>query len=391
MLSLLIKLFIKNHDDVTNPKVREKYGVLCGMYGIVLNLLLFAGKLVAGLLSGSIAMTADAFNNLSDAGSSLISAIGFKLAGRRPDAEHPFGHGRIEYLAGLAVSGMIMMMGYELITTSVDKIRNPEEVSFSIIAIIILVISILVKVYMSLYSRSIGKRIDSQAILAVATDSLSDTISTFVVLISALVAHFTNIKLDGYVGLLVGVLIFIAGIRSAREVILPLLGTAPTPEFIKSVEEIVLSHDIIIGIHDLVVHDYGPGRLMITLHAEVPADRSIVDIHDEIDITEVELALKLNCHATIHMDPVVVGDPFVDELKQKVKAILDSMEGIINFHDFRVVVGTTHTNIIFDVVASFDDKRSDEEIKKAISDKIQEVNSTYFCVLTVDRDYTGHK
>lgn len=391
MLSLLIKLFIKNHDDVTNPKVREKYGVLCGMYGIVLNLLLFAGKLVAGILSGSIAMTADAFNNLSDAGSSLISAIGFKLAGRRPDAEHPFGHGRIEYLAGLAVSGMIMMMGYELITTSVDKIRNPEEVSFSIIAIIILVISILVKVYMSLYSRSIGKRIDSQAILAVATDSLSDTISTFVVLISALVAHFTNIKIDGYVGLLVGVLIFIAGIRSAREVILPLLGTAPTPEFIKSVEEIVLSHDIIIGIHDLVVHDYGPGRLMITLHAEVPADRSIVDIHDEIDITEVELALKLNCHATIHMDPVVVGDPFVDELKQKVKAILDSMEGIINFHDFRVVVGTTHTNIIFDVVASFDDKRSDEEIKKAISDKIQEVNSTYFCVLTVDRDYTGHK
>lgn len=391
MLSLLIKLFIKNHDDVTNPKVREKYGVLCGMYGIVLNLLLFAGKLVAGILSGSIAMTADAFNNLSDAGSSLISAIGFKLAGRRPDAEHPFGHGRIEYLAGLAVSGMIMMMGYELITTSVGKIRNPEEVSFSIIAIIILIVSILVKVYMSLYSRSIGKRIDSQAILAVATDSLSDTISTFVVLISALVAHFTNIKLDGYVGLLVGVLIFIAGIRSAREVILPLLGTAPTPEFIKSVEEIVLSHDIIIGIHDLVVHDYGPGRLMITLHAEVPADRSIVDIHDEIDITEVELALKLNCHATIHMDPVVVGNPFVDELKQKVKTILDSMEGIINFHDFRVVVGPTHTNIIFDVVASFDDKRSDEEIKKAISDKIQEVNSTYFCVLTVDRDYTGHK
>lgn len=391
MLSLLIRIFIKNNEDVADSAVREKYGILCGVYGVFLNFLLFIGKLVAGILSSSIAMTADAFNNLSDAGSSLISAIGFKLAGKQPDAEHPFGHGRIEYLTGLAISGLIVMMGFELVKTSFGKIIHPEAVSFSIISIIILFVSILIKLYMSFYSRRIGKRIDSQTLLAVSTDSISDTVSTSVVLLSSLIAYFTNIKLDGIVGFLVGIVIVIAGIKSAKEVILPLLGTAPSDEFIKSVEDIVLSHDGILGIHDLIVHDYGPGRLMVTLHAEVPSDGDVKELHDIIDNIEFELATKLKCHATIHMDPITVGDPFVDELKDMVKDIISKDAGLINFHDFRVVRGNTHTNLIFDVVASFDYKISDDEIKKMVFEKVRDVNPTYICVINVDRDYTGHK
>lgn len=390
MLSLFIKFFIKNSEDTSNPQVREKYGVLCGFYGIFLNFLLFGGKLFAGIITASIAMTADAFNNLSDAGSSLISVIGFKLSGKKPDPGHPFGHGRIEYLAGLGVSAMIIIMGYELLISSVDKIRNKEAASFSIVAVIILVASILVKFYMAFYSRKIGKKIDSSTLLATSTDSLSDTIATSAVLLTSIISHFFNINLDGYAGLCVGALIIWAGINAAKDVISPLLGEAPSPEFIKEVEQIVMSYDEIVGIHDLIVHNYGPGRLMITLHAEVPSNKDINDIHDVVDNAERELTNKLNCHATIHMDPVSVGDPFVDELKNKVKSIANSIDGIINVHDFRVVRGTTHTNLIFDIVASFDLKLTDEEITEMISSKIKEIDATYFCVITVDRDYSGN-
>ena len=389
MLTLLIKLFIKDKEKTGDPKVRENYGVLCSGYGIFLNILLFAGKYIAGVLSASISMTADAFNNLSDAGSSIISLIGFKLAAKKPDPGHPFGHGRIEYLAGLGVSALIVLMGYQLCLNSFSKIRHPEETVFSLASIIILAASILVKFYMAFYSRRIGKKIDSQTLLATSTDSLSDTISTFVVLAGAVIAHFTGVRLDGYLGLFVGILILIAGIKSAMEVVSPLLGEAPSAEFIKAVEEIVMSHDEIVGLHDLIVHDYGPGRLMITLHAEVPSDGNINDLHDVIDITEYELAQKLNCHATIHMDPVSVGDEYVDSLKEKVKEILSNMEGIVNFHDFRVVKGNTHTNMMFDVVASYSLKRSDDEIKLDIFNKIQEYDPKLFSVITVDRDFTG--
>lgn len=389
MLSLIIRMFIKNPEDVKDSKVREKYGVICGGYGIFLNLLLFAGKYIAGILSASIAMTADAFNNLSDAGSSLISVIGFKLAGQKPDPEHPFGHGRMEYLTGLGVSCIIVIMGYELITDSFQKILHPEELSFSWISVAILVASVLVKCYMSFYSRRIGKKIDSQTLLAVSTDSLSDCISTIVVIVATLVHFFFNIHLDGFCGLLVGVLIIIAGVKAAKETITPLLGAAPTPEFVKAVEEIVLSHDEIVGIHDLIVHDYGPGRLMISLHAEVPDTGNINDLHDVIDVTEYELMTKLECHAVIHMDPVAVGDPETDAVKAAVKDIVKEIDEMLSIHDFRMVKGNTHTNLIFDTVVPYSIKKTDDEIREEIRRKVSLHNSKYLCVITVDRDYTG--
>lgn len=391
MLSLLASLFIKDKDNVKNPEVREKYGILCGGYGIFLNILLFVGKYIAGVLTSSISMTADAFNNLSDAGSSLISMLGFKLAGKKPDPEHPFGHGRMEYLAGLIVAGLILIMGYELTVDSVRKIVNPEETVFSLLAIIILALSILVKIYMSVYSRRIGRKIESETLLATATDSLSDTISTGVVLLASVINHFFNIKLDGWCGLFVGILILSAGVKTGMDTIKPLLGTSPSEELVKGIEEIVMSHEEIVGIHDLIVHDYGPGRLMITLHAEVPDNGDIRELHDVIDNTETELKTQLNCHATIHMDPVCVGDEYVDSLKETVREIVCNTEGLINFHDFRVVKGPTHTNLIFDVVASYSLKDSDMEIchklEEAVRTKLGENN--VYTVITVDRDYTG--
>ena len=389
MLTLLIKLFIKDRENVKNAAVREQYGVLCGGYGIFLNILLFIGKYIAGVLSASISMTADAFNNLSDAGSSLISVIGFKLASKKPDPGHPFGHGRIEYLAGLIVSALIIVMGYQLSRDSIDKIANPTETAFSVISIIILAASILVKFYMAFYSNRIGKKIDSETLKATSIDSLSDTISTFVVLAGTLIAKFTGLKLDGWLGLAVGIFIVVAGIRAAKDVISPLLGEAPSVEFIKEVESIVLGFDEIVGIHDLIVHDYGPGRLMITLHAEVPSDGNINDLHDVIDRAEYELAGRLNCHATIHMDPVSIGDEYVDSLKAMVKEILSTMPGIVNFHDFRVVKGNTHTNIMFDVVASYSLKKTDAEIIEEIATAINNRDRKLFSVINVDRDYTG--
>lgn len=391
MLTVLIRLFIKDKDNTKDSAVREKYGVLCGAYGIFLNLLLFAGKYIAGILTASIAMTADAFNNLSDAGSALISVVGFKLAGHKPDPEHPFGHGRIEYLTGLVVSALIVIMGYELIKDSFNKILHPEEITFSPVAIIILVASILVKFYMAFYSRRIGKRIDSAALMATSTDSLSDTVSTFVVLLSTIIAEIFSVRLDGWCGLLVGIFIILAGIKAAHETISPLLGEPPSEEFVNSIEEIVMSHEEIVGIHDLIVHNYGPGRTMITLHAEVPSSGNINELHDVIDLAEMQLMQTLNCHATIHMDPVAVGDPIVDELKAKVRTIIESIDGLIDFHDFRVVTGPSHTNLIFDVVASYSLKCSDEELDALIRKKVREIDPHYFTVITIDRSYRQQK
>ena len=388
MLTTLIRIFIKDKDNYTDAKVREQYGTLCGGYGIFLNIVLFGIKYLAGVLSASIAMTADAFNNLSDAGSSVITVIGFKLAGKKPDPKHPFGHGRIEYLSGLAVATIIIVMGYELIKDSFLKILHPEPIEWSPIALAILGISIAIKLYMAFYNKKIGKKIDSQPMLATSADSLSDTISTTVVALCTIIAHFTNLKLDGWCGIAVGILIVVTGIKSAIETIGPLLGEPPSEEFIKSVEDIVMSHEEIIGIHDMVVHDYGPGRVMITLHAEVPANGDIIMLHDVVDCTEGELRSKLNCQATIHMDPVVVGDPVVDELKSYVSGVIGRYTNM-KFHDFRTVIGPTHTNLIFDIVVSFDDKRTDDEIANEIAEVIHSEHDEYFAVINVDRDYQG--
>lgn len=392
MVSALAGLFIKNKDDVKNPQVRQKYGMLCGIVGILLNILLFVGKFIAGTISRSISITADAFNNLSDAGSSVITLIGFRMSGAEPDVEHPFGHGRIEYISGLIVSGAILIMAFELIKSSVEKIIHPEPVEFSMLAVVILAVSICVKLYMAYYNHRIGKKIESAAMGATATDSLSDSCATTVVLIATIVGKLTGIQIDGYCGVLVGIFIFYAGISAARDTLNPLLGQPPEEEFVRRIEELVKGHPEVSGIHDLIVHDYGPGRLMISLHAEVPAEGDILMLHDVVDNIEHELRNELKCEAVIHMDPVVTGDEQVDHLKAQVKEILGEMDEKISMHDFRVVAGQSHTNLIFDVVVPFGYKVKDAEIISFIQEKIKEkIGANYFAVIQVDKAYCKEK
>lgn len=392
MVTLLAKLFIKDGENTSSPRVRQAYGMLTGIVGIILNVFLFAGKFLAGTISSSISITADAFNNLSDAGSSFVTLIGFKLAGAEPDPDHPFGHGRIEYLSGLVVSGVILLMAFELIKDSIDKILHPQSVEFSMLVAAILVASILVKVYMYLYNNSISKKIDSAAMKATAMDSLSDTVATLVVLITSIIAHFTGLQIDGYCGVLVALFIFYAGFSAAKETLDPLLGQPPEEEFVQQIEEIVMSHELVQGIHDLVVHDYGPGRVMISLHAEVPAEEDILEIHDMIDIIETELGEKLHCEAVIHMDPLVTKDERIAKLKKTIYEIVDGLEGEVTMHDFRTVPGPTHTNMMFDVVLPFGYPMSNEEVKEEIQKRVHErLGENYFTVIQIDKPYTTAK
>lgn len=390
MVTILTKLFIKNSDQTSDAKVRQAYGILCGAVGICLNILLFLGKFLAGTISNSISITADAFNNLSDAGSSFVTLVGFKLAGAKPDIGHPFGHGRMEYLSGLVVSGAIIIMAFELVKTSVEKIIHPQEVEYSGLALVILAVSICVKLYMCSYNHRIGKKLDSAAMRATAMDSLSDSIATFVVLIAAIVAKYTGLMIDGYCGVLVGLFIFYAGISAARETINPLLGQPPEPEFVSQIESLVMSHEEVCGIHDLIVHDYGPGRRMISLHAEVPAEGDIIKLHDAVDNIEGELRRKLNCDAVIHMDPIVTTDKGILQLKEQVTAIVRGIDEEITIHDFRAVTGPTHTNLIFDVVVPFRFYLEDEALVKTIREQVwQQLGRNYFCVIQVDKAYVG--
>lgn len=388
MVALLTKIFIKDRENTESPSVRQAYGVLCGTLGIVFNLALFLGKFTAGVLSNSIAITADAFNNLSDAGSSIITLIGFHMAGQKPDPNHPFGHGRIEYISGLLVSIIILIMAFELIKSSFVKILHPEDLTFSPMVLIILLASIAVKCYMAFYNRAIGRKINSAAMKAAATDSLSDTLSTAAVLAAALTAHFTGLHIDGYCGVLVGLFICFAGISAARETISPLLGQAPDPEFVQRIHDIVMSYHGVIGIHDLIVHNYGPGRVLISLHAEVPADGDILTMHDMIDLIEHDLRDQLHCSAVIHMDPVCVGDAETNRLKSLVCSYLKEMDERLTLHDFRIVQGPTHTNIIFDIVVPYSFPISDRELMNNVTKRIQADNPNYFTVIEVDKQYT---
>lgn len=385
MITLLSKLFIKDRENFKSPKVRLAYGMLCGAVGIFGNLCLFAGKFIAGLASNSIAITADAFNNLSDAGSSIITLIGFQMAGQKPDPDHPFGHGRIEYVSGLLVSVIILLMGLELLKSSAAKILHPAELTFSPIIMAILLISILVKCYMFYYNRSLGKKLDSSAMLATGTDSLSDAIATAVVLLSTLVSHYTGLSIDGWCGVAVGLFICYAGLNAARDTINPLLGQAPDKEFVQQVNNIVMAHDEVIGVHDLIVHNYGPGRVLISLHAEVPSDGDILLLHDVIDTIEHELRSTLNCHAVIHMDPVLIGDEKTERLKELVKGYLREIDASLTMHDFRIVTGPSHTNLIFDVVTPYDFSLSDTELVALIDKKVKQENPNYFVVVDVDK------
>ena len=389
MISLLAKWLIPNREQVEDGAVRRAWGALCGFVGIGLNILLFAGKLAAGTLSGSIAITADAFNNLSDAGSSVVTLLGFRLAGKKPDAGHPFGHGRLEYVSGLVVAGLILLMGAELAKSSVDKILHPEAVTFSWLAAGILLASIGVKLYMYLYNRAVGKKIKSAAMSATAADSLSDTAATSAVLLAMVIGKLTNVQLDGWVGLVVALFILWSAVQAARDTISPLLGQAPDPLLVKEIESLVMAHDTVVGIHDLVVHDYGPGRCIISLHAEVPADEQVLELHDVIDNIEEELAQKLHCEAVIHMDPVVVGDPTVTALHQQVAALVKTIDPRITIHDFRMVPGQTHTNLIFDAVIPFDERLTRQQVADRIRQMVSEMEGDYRAVVKVENSYVS--
>lgn len=389
MVTFLSKIFIKNYKKYENPEVRRSYGILNSLIGIFLNIMLFIGKYFAGIISGSIAITADAFNNLSDAGSSLITLIGFKLSGKKPDHEHPFGHGRIEYISGLAVSFIILLMGLELVKSSFMKILHPVFVNTSVLAIAILVISICVKMYMALYNTIISKKISSAAMKATATDSLSDSAATLVVLISMIFLKMSGINIDGYSGLLVAVFILFAGFNSAKDTLSPLLGQAPDEDFVNKIRDIVMSHEEILGIHDLVVHDYGPGRLMISLHGEVSGDGNIFELHDAIDRIETELNEKLHCESVIHMDPIESDDSEIKIMKNKVAQLLKTIDDEISIHDFRMVTGPTHTNLIFDAVIPYHTNLSDDEAAKKIKMLIHDTYSECFAVVKIDRSYTN--
>lgn len=387
MIKFLIKRFIKDSDNIKDPAVRRMYGSLCSSVGIGLNICLFIGKYLAGVLSGSIAIMADAFNNLSDAGSSLITLIGFKFAGMKPDAEHPFGHGRIEYISGLAVSAAIILMGVELAKSSVSKILSPSPVEMNLTAIVILVVSVCVKLYMCSYNRFVGRQIDSAAMKATATDSLSDAVATSVVLLAMLVLKFTGVNVDGWCGAMVALFILYAGYSAAKDTLSPLLGQPPEEELINQIRDIALSHSEIVGIHDLVVHDYGPGRLMISFHGEVPGDGNIFELHDVIDQAEKELKEKLGCDAVIHMDPIATNDDEVKSVKQCVAELVKEINGDLSIHDFRMVKGPTHTNLIFDVVVPFQLKLSDREVADEITRRVREKWENYYAVIEIDHSY----
>ena len=385
MITCLAKFWIRESDS--EEKKRRVYGTLGAVVGIFLNICLFAGKYLAGFLSGSIAIMADAFNNLSDAVSSFISLIGFVFSGKKPDLDHPFGHGRIEYLAGLGVSFLILLMGVELAKNSVQKILHPVSVQISTLSIAVLSASILVKLYMAYYNHAIGKKIRSATMAATATDSLSDAAATTVVLLAMLFLAVTGINIDGYCGILVAVFILAAGIGAAKETVSPLLGQAPDPEFVKEIKELVMQHEEVLGIHDMAVHDYGPGRVMVSLHAEVSGDGNIYELHDLIDRIERELKEKLHCETVIHMDPIDVGNVKTVEMKEEMVKLVKAIDERLTIHDFRMVTGTTHHNMIFDVVIPADFKLSQEELKDIIQMKVWEKWPDYYVVIDVDTAY----
>ena len=387
MTDFLVKHFVKDAQNTQDPEVRERYGLLSGGVGIVLNLLLSGGKLFAGLVTGSIAITADAFNNLSDAGSSVVTLVGFRLAGRRADDDHPFGHGRMEYLAGLLVSLLILLVGVELGKSSVEKILHPEPVVFSLVSAVILLASICVKLWMGLFNRTLSRRIDSAAMAATAADSISDAVATTAVLAGTLAGHFAHVSIDGWVGILVALFILRAGWGAAKDTLNPLLGQSPDPALVKSIRETVLAHTQVVGIHDMVIHDYGPGRRMMSFHAEVPMDADIMEAHDAIDHIEREIKRKYGIETSVHMDPIATHDAQVNTAREQVAGLVKTIDTALTIHDFPMTRGPEHTNLIFDVVAPHSLKLTDEELRQAVCGAVQAWNPRCYAVVQVDRSY----
>jgi len=391
MITLLAKIFIKNYKDTENIEVRRKWGILSAGLGIFFDLLLGCGKAIVGALSNSVAILADGFNNITDSFSAIISLFGFKLSGQKADKEHPFGHGRFEYISGLLVSVVIIVMSVELFRESLNKVFHPEIPDFSFLAIGTMTVSILAKLYMFYYNTRLSKKLNSVTLKTVAKDSISDCVAMFFIIITALIYNIFGLNLDGYMGLAVSCIIFYTGFTAAKETMTPLLGQPPSKDFVKKVREIVLSHPDILDMHDLMVHDYGPGRLIISLHAEVPAKGDILELHDVIDNTELELHEKLLCQATIHMDPVENDNPEVNRLKNLLETYVKNTDIGLNFHDFRVVDGPTHTNLIFDLVVPYNCQMKDSEIHEFIigfAKKMSaEENKKYYVKETIERGF----
>lgn len=387
MIELLVRSFVKNSEDIHDGKVRQSYGRLSGLVGIFCNVILFLLKLFAGLATGAVSIMADAFNNLSDAASSVVTLIGFYMAGKPADLNHPFGHGRIEYLSGLFVSAAILMTGLELMKSSVDKILHPQELTFSVLSVIILAASILMKLWMAYFNSRLGKRIHSEAMKATAADSLSDCISTSAVLLGVIIAMITGRNFDGWFGALVAVFVCVAGFSAAKDTIQPLLGQAPDPELVQKIKERVLEEEMILGVHDLIIHDYGPGRRMISLHAEVSYKEDILEAHDLIDNVERYLMKEFQCEATIHMDPVVTDDEEMKQMKQRVEALVLDLNSVWKIHDFRMVRGNTHTNLIFDLAVQPEDLMRKEEIERLIKQKIHDMDKRFYAVVTVEQSF----
>ncbi len=387
MIRFFARRFIRDYENTASPAVRRGYGVLCGCMGVALNLLLFAGKLLAGTVSRSIAVTADAVNNLSDAGSSVVTLLGFKLAAQAPDRDHPFGHGRMEYVSGLVVSMIILLMGVELGKTSVEKVLHPQPVDFRPAVAAVLCASVLVKLYMAFYNRAVGKRISSAAVEAAAVDSLSDCLATSAVLLGMLAGHFWNVQIDGWCGAAVAAFILWSGFRAARETIGPLLGQPPSPEFVGRIRELVRARPEIIGMHDLIVHDYGPGRRILSLHAEVPASGDVLELHDVVDGLERQLNEELGCLATIHMDPVVNDGGRTEEARERVSALVRVIDPGITIHDFRMIPGPTHTRLIFDAEVPYQCPLPDQEVRRRVQEAVRALDGSWSAVVEIEKSY----
>lgn len=385
MTKALIRLFIRDAENTRDARVRERYGVLSGAVGIACNVFLFILKVVIGLVTGSISIAADAFNNLSDGLSCMISIVGFKVSGKAPDEKHPFGYGRTEYIAGLVVAFIIVLVGFEFFKTSIDRILHPAPVAFSLVLVVILAISMLVKLWMGAFNVQIGRRIDSPVLMAAGQDSRNDVITTGVVILGMVAGQFTTLPVDGYVGVLVAAFIVWAGFGIARDTVAPLLGEAADPEIAKNIEKLVMESEYIVGMHDLIVHNYGAGRWLASLHAEVPSDSDFVAVHEVIDEAEKRVWQRTGVYLVIHMDPIDVNNEHVAALREQVDAVLRAIDENLSMHDFRVVDGARQINLIFDVVVPFSyDNDAKRDLMMTIRDKLKEIDYRYNPVVTFD-------
>ncbi len=387
MTNLLIRLFVGKNKNPSDTKIRGKYVSLAGFTGILLNVLLFAGKLTLGILSASVAIIADAFNNISDAGSSIVTLIGFRLANKPVDKEHPLGHGRLEYISGFIVDMLIILVGFELLKSSVEKILSPSLPTVGNATLVLLIVAIFVKVWLFFFYRKIGKIANSTSLKAAAADSLSDCIATTLVLVSVLVARFWSVAIDGWAGILVAAFILYAGVKAAKETIDLLLGSTPDPAFIQEIYEFSKTYPRIVGIHDVMVHDYGPGRQIVSFHAEVPSDSDINIAHEEVDKMERDMHAKFGCIVTIHLDPLVVNDPLVNELRALAERSAKAVDPAFTIHDFRMTMGETNVNLIFDLLLPADCKMSTEEAEKAVAEKITAERENCFCVIRAEHPF----